>query len=564
MKSIQACRQCRRLKRRCDREKPSCSLCIRLGKGCEYPRNGPTPSDTSVSSNSNASTHNSPGDLLARLERLEGAISGSMSSGDSVNTPSALSSFPASFFLDPDFFVPLQNDTAPTTSAAVQSALSQVLPLIRGDLNSICHSYSVTINQWLSILSPQRLFQSISALKNADLTSKDPALILLLSCLCILVESDYAGPCQEYLLVKSLSSALENEGIISFRLLQALTMLAVYELGHGIYPSAYLTIGRAGRLAMLMGLQDRRVTPHLFKEADTWTLREEERRTWWAIFILDRYCNLTTPGLPLAIPEPHTSFLLPISDMGWRNGEVRVSPSEPSAVLSALTANPNSIGRFATMCQASHLMSLVIKHRDSTQPVEEPHLNNTFRLDEALQLHRTLVALDSRITVSDAGPSSLESSPEQENNLEALALICSARCILYNMYGCNEPDVRSGLDRLRVETEIQHESVKGIIDLATKRVPQMAHLVVEIIATATAAGSGAQMGKSISPTLMHCLYHMATECAWFIREGFGPEMTSGLGVIVSALKQMRVSWAVAGECLCLLTLPSSCFLSSNR
>jgi hypothetical protein len=40
---------------------------------------------------------------------------------------------------------------------------------------------------------------------------------------------------------------------------------------------------------LIMGLHDRKHAPQLFKEPDTWTLREEERRTWWAAIILDRY-----------------------------------------------------------------------------------------------------------------------------------------------------------------------------------------------------------------------------------------------------------------------------------
>jgi hypothetical protein len=79
----------------------------------------------------------------------------------------------------------------------------------------------------------------------------------------------------------------ECEGTIDLGLVQALILLALYEFGHGIYPGAYLTIGRAVRLATMIGLQSERYAKKLFVGPGTWTLCEEQRRAWWAILILD-------------------------------------------------------------------------------------------------------------------------------------------------------------------------------------------------------------------------------------------------------------------------------------
>jgi hypothetical protein len=118
----------------------------------------------------------------------------------------------------------------------------------------------------------------------------DACLMLLVLCikLCIM---DTEHPPKElplYAVARSLCSAAETGGFVSLRLLQSLVLLAVYELSHAIYPAAFLTLGRAARLGMLMGFHDRKAAQQLFKPAETWTLREEQRRTWWAIFILDR------------------------------------------------------------------------------------------------------------------------------------------------------------------------------------------------------------------------------------------------------------------------------------
>jgi len=226
--------------------------------------------------------------------------------------------------------------------------------------------------------------------------------------------------------------------------------------------------------------------------------------------------------------------------MGWSKGSLGDDTS--SSLVSSFTSEPGRIGRFATMCQASHLLGHVIKHRNLSKAGD---LDGTFQLNEALQLHRTLVALDGRIPVGE----SLENQdhPETESNIEALALVCSARLILYNIYGCSEPDVRSEPDRLQLEIEMQRLSIKGVVDLATNRVPKVAQLAIEIFNSSSESKSSA--GKAISPTLGHCLYHAATECAWFIREGCGPDMTAGLKVCLSALKQLQTSWAVSSKIL---------------
>ncbi|SCN86734.1 uncharacterized protein FFM5_04002 [Fusarium fujikuroi] len=55
----------------------------------------------------------------------------------------------------------------------------------------------------------------------------------------------------------------------------------------------------------------------LFKFADSWSKREEQRRTWWTIFVLDRFISMDTSGLPFSAPEPCPDELLPVNDEDW-------------------------------------------------------------------------------------------------------------------------------------------------------------------------------------------------------------------------------------------------------
>ncbi len=91
-----------------------------------------------------------------------------------------------------------------------------------------------------------------------------------------------------YLITQRFYSKIESASQISLHSLQSTVLLALFEIGHGILPAGYLRIGHAARLGVMMGFHDRRNAAQLFKPSETWTLREEERRTWWAIVILDR------------------------------------------------------------------------------------------------------------------------------------------------------------------------------------------------------------------------------------------------------------------------------------
>lgn len=89
-----------------------------------------------------------------------------------------------------------------------------------------------------------------------------------------------------YLAAKNLHASMETRGIFTLEVLQAAMLIAVYELGHAIYPSAYLSVGACARYATALGVNEK------INAGITWPLTrlelEEKRRAWWAILILDR------------------------------------------------------------------------------------------------------------------------------------------------------------------------------------------------------------------------------------------------------------------------------------
>lgn len=79
---------------------------------------------------------------------------------------------------------------------------------------------------------------------------------------------------------------LEQAGVLTITVLQSMILIAFYELGHGIYPAVYLTVGTCARYAVALGL-NRDI--FLWDHTDSgWAAMEEKHRAWWAVVILER------------------------------------------------------------------------------------------------------------------------------------------------------------------------------------------------------------------------------------------------------------------------------------
>ncbi|KAI8674091.1 Fungal-trans domain-containing protein [Fusarium keratoplasticum] len=489
--------------------------CIRLHKLCEYPE-GAIP---------NTITHTAVDDRLRHLEQLlnvnsisppEASRSPALDFFPSIQGPT--NNFPLPFFLDNDLFAPIRENAL---AQSTQSSLPQICSEYHGhDPMESVSTYFSTVHTWLPMISRKRLVFELNA-QSPD----DACLMLLVLCikLCITNTEHQPKELPLYAVARSFCSAAETGGFVSLRLLQSLVLLAVYELSHAIYPAAFLTLGRAARLGMLMGFHDRKAAQQLFKPADTWTLREEQRRTWWAIFILDRFVNIDS-SLPPATPEPCQSELLPVNDIDWDNGTV--VPSEP--LYTQTFSSVTTVGSFAKTCQAAHMLSKVMRHakaRASSQDITE-------LLPEAQHLHQALSALHLSIEGSESDGAS--SQTPESSTFPALALCCSARLVLYNQYACNEPLGLSTNGPIALETELQKVGLEGI----------------RAIASSTARLVALDAGGC--PFVARFLYHAGTECAWFIKENHEQIMYGALEDILGGLRSMSEHWGLASQYISLL------------
>lgn len=233
--------------------------------------------------------------------------------------------------------------------------------------------------------------------------------------------------------------------------------------------------------------------------------------------------NIET-NLPLTVPDPVLDELLPINDKDWDEG--KIVPSEPLFTTSFSCVT--SVGSFAKMCQAAHMLSKVMHHKASKRATQDVGS----LLPEAQALHLALSSL--RLSIQEYMSGIIPPDSPNESSVIALSLCSSAQLLLYNLYGCNEPLVLAEQSRIAMETEMQSVSLEGIKSISFTVLPAIARTHVGC------------------PLIAQCLYHVATECAWFIREDHEPQMYSALEDIIRELRSIGEHWHIATEYLALL------------
>ncbi|KAI1105759.1 hypothetical protein F4804DRAFT_110971 [Jackrogersella minutella] len=516
-----ACIACRRLKRKCPKELPSCSLCLRLDKRCEYPlrvRNAydftnHEPSDSPQGSIGEANLQPSDSPVTALDLNLEQGV---------ISANKGVYAFPAMFFLDSEVCIkPLSSDCNQIINPTVPPC--SLSPETLG----VYEKYFYTIHQWLPILSKKYVRRHLTEYGSAA----DSPFQLLFLCMKLVAESLPQGASaranQDYTRILETLLRVETSCLPCLQLLQSVILISVYEISHAIYPAAYMRVGYASRLCIMMGFHDRKNASQLFKDTVTWTAREEERRAWWAVFCLDRITNQGIEGPPLSTPEPSPGELLPCPEVSWNEG--RVGFNEP--LFAASFSNNTSLGSFANVCQAAHVLGRVLCHRDS---LHSGNVTISFRISEAKQLHHILASLSSHLNVISQEPLSLRGSVSV-----SLALCYSARLILYDIYACNEK-YSSDHGRSSEEAEMQREAMTGIFEVV-ETIWQFARQLLDSLHLEDEGET-----NNISPLLCHCLYAAAGESEWLILEQENSSAETWLRDIVNLLQVIATRWQVAG------------------
>lgn len=404
-----------------------------------------------------------------------------------------------------------------------------------------CTTDNITVHTYLPVVSKIRLYQHLANPMHEP--GSDMALLFLAMRLACSEISDGMPPqTQLYIDVKSFYTFVESQNGFTIQLIQAGQLISLYEMGHAIYPAAYLTVGNCARVGHAMGLHAAlKDTPQVLPRPTTWTEHEERRRVWWGVVILDRFINLGHRGKPLATNDPSIDTHLPTDDQSWDRGQMLVAAPLALSASQTIRAAP-----FARTCQTAHLMGKTIRHvDDASLPLE-------YRFQDALQLSRTMKALADVIPVEHD-----EQDEDMKPSLCSSMAICySSLLTLYENYSCTEGALEgSGEDRLFM----QQESLEGLREYS-QRVLQLARRVKRIIEQHGASGLSPMIIDSIYQGAANCKYPLSQRFgnpevlilftdAWYVRESSDQECGECLLELKEVLMLLDRRWRVAGQYL---------------
>lgn len=198
----------------------------------------------------------------------------------------------------------------------------------------------------------------------------------------------------------------QGESFVSLAHAQTWTLIGAYEFKMMYFPRAWMSVGRAARLALMMGLN--RVdgggldVKQCLPPPRDWTEREERRRTFWMAYCVDRYASIGT-GWPMAIDErdvrlslresyPSRTLMLmslqiatdlPASEEAYESSTPQKAPTLEEAMRPPQAGQLTS---FAGVVLITHFFGLTLTHLHRPEPNQQEHnMNGPF-----WKRHRTM------------------------------------------------------------------------------------------------------------------------------------------------------------------------------
>ncbi|PTB63383.1 N-terminal binuclear Zn cluster-containing/DNA binding domain-containing protein [Trichoderma citrinoviride] len=483
-----SCSACRQSKRRCDKVYPECTLCTQKNIPCNYPgrrKRQKLKARIKAASTASKPTVNPPSTSTTKKDR-----------GDAhqLSFPSANTSSIAERFLDPDVFARAQL-TVVNADVPVTDDIAQLVGGVL-DIQATSAQFFKSVHTWMPIISkPQFCANLLNRLtyKRAELF-----LLVLSMKLCC---ARRTTPLYET--VKLLHFKIETSGVLSVLVLQAAILIALYELGHSIYPAAYLSVGSCARYATALGIDKSILLSSLGKTQ--WIEEEECRRIWWAILVLDRYLNLSDPKRHLITPDADIDSYLPVDDEAWETGVY-----DPNHIYTLATANSYHLGLFARFAQAAHLLTKVLHH------ASEPP-------SETAQLRRTIFAL--------VNVSKIEASMRRLEYCSQTS-ICYSGILLLESSSIDKDENHSGT---QLSTESAHIS-QVTLDMALS----------------FTKGDVEEICAIVSPFLVHILYRVASIHLRIAHESPTDAALEKVALLKKAMKIVGSRWLCASTYLSLL------------
>lgn len=303
----QACQNCRRKKTRCSGEMPICSFCARLNQPCVWD------SDGDRASLHRGSFFNTPDSALAaRVALLESKLS--MLGADSASGPSAAPTNSASDNLGASGVHPSNaavdstGNNAPGPFASLPA--KQVLTTLIDTYFTYCHN------------QPYAYFHEATFRQRFEEGALPAALLFAVAATACRFTEDPQYHETHSQAILSYSNASWNhifqqsfsyEDDLDLTIVQAVSMLAVIDFTAGHPRHGWVKVALAVRFAQALRLNEE---PD--DQFPAWE-REEQRRTFWSMYLLDRLISLG-PNRPPTFSDSDCTVRLPSSDLAFFSG----------------------------------------------------------------------------------------------------------------------------------------------------------------------------------------------------------------------------------------------------
>ncbi|EEU36625.1 uncharacterized protein NECHADRAFT_51679 [Fusarium vanettenii 77-13-4] len=307
-----SCFQCRARKVKCDRLKPTCSRCVRLGDECAFPN----------SRQRRTTRKKNPVTLEARLARLEDMLKQSGRAEVLLEDPEVPS----------------------TTNELIGLGQFEQLPPSHL-IERLVGLYFDELHQDAPMLHRTRYMASLH--RPAHMR---PPMSLQYAVLALA-----ATTCQElthlaipfYQRSRRYAEADEMKGqgeyFTTIAHTQCWCLLAMYESRQLLFSRASVSLSKCVRIAQMLGLHrldspQQATDPPLPPPRDYFEV-EERRRTWWAIFCSDRFVGGMT-GWPASVNEKDIETRLPASDDAFEMGTNEATPWLTDALQGTMVYSP--------------------------------------------------------------------------------------------------------------------------------------------------------------------------------------------------------------------------------
>lgn len=149
-------------------------------------------------------------------------------------------------------------------------------------IKAISDKFFDSVHEWMPIVSKTRFLANLVSW----LTHKRAELYLLILSMKLFCDQVSVPKTPLYQITKYLQFRVENSGGLSLQVAQASVFIALYEMGQGIYPSAFFSVAGCARYAIALGLDKSIQVPEI--SGVCWNELEERRRVWWSILTMDR------------------------------------------------------------------------------------------------------------------------------------------------------------------------------------------------------------------------------------------------------------------------------------